>query len=122
MTIYTPPGYDKGGKYPVLYLLHGSGGDENAWSELGRAAQILDNLIAKHGPIISSSVCQEDQAALDRLLWQQKDHRSAMKLAAHGGKETDHHQVSLSQKIDNAQKQVCSPKSQMSHHTQRQAR
>ena len=47
MTIYTPPGYDKGGKYPVLYLLHGSGGDENAWSELGRAAQILDNLIAQ---------------------------------------------------------------------------
>ena len=46
MTIYTLPGYDKGGKYPVLYLLHGAGGDENAWSELGRAAQILDNLIA----------------------------------------------------------------------------
>jgi enterochelin esterase family protein len=46
MTIYTPPGYNKGGKYPVMYLLHGSGGDENAWSELGRAAQILDNLIA----------------------------------------------------------------------------
>ena len=46
MTIYTPAGYEKGGKYPVLYLLHGSGGDENAWSELGRAAQILDNLIA----------------------------------------------------------------------------
>ena len=41
-----PAGYDKGGKYPVLYLLHGAGGDENAWSELGRAAQILDNLIA----------------------------------------------------------------------------
>ena len=40
MTIYTPPGYNKGGKYPVMYLLHGSGGDENAWSELGRAAQI----------------------------------------------------------------------------------
>ena len=47
MTIYTPAGYDKGGKYPVLYLLHGSGGDENAWSELGRAAQIMDNLIAQ---------------------------------------------------------------------------
>lgn len=48
MTIYTPPGYaDNSGKsYPVLYLLHGMGGDENAWSELGRAAQILDNLIA----------------------------------------------------------------------------
>ena len=46
MTIYTPVGYDKGKNYPVMYLLHGAGGDENAWSELGRAAQILDNLIA----------------------------------------------------------------------------
>ena len=49
MTVYTPAGYDEqvGKKYPVLYLLHGAGGDENAWSELGRAAQILDNLIAQ---------------------------------------------------------------------------
>lgn len=48
MTIYTPAGYDKGkGQYPVMYLMHGAGGDENAWSELGRAAQILDNLIAQ---------------------------------------------------------------------------
>ena len=46
MTVYTPAGYDKGKSYPVMYLLHGAGGDENAWSELGRAAQILDNLIA----------------------------------------------------------------------------
>lgn len=46
MTVYTPAGYDKGKAYPVLYLLHGAGGDENAWSELGRAAQIMDNLIA----------------------------------------------------------------------------
>lgn len=46
MTVYTPPTYDKGGKYPVLYLLHGAGGDEEAWPTLGRAAQILDNLIA----------------------------------------------------------------------------
>lgn len=46
MTVYTPAGYDKGGKYPVLYLLHGAGGDEDAWTTLGRAAQILDNLIA----------------------------------------------------------------------------
>lgn len=46
MTIYTPPGYEQGGRYPVLYLLHGRGGDETAWSELGRVAQILDNLIA----------------------------------------------------------------------------
>lgn len=47
MTVYTPAGYDKGGRYPVLYLLHGAGGDEDAWSTLGRAAQILDNLIAQ---------------------------------------------------------------------------
>lgn len=49
MTIYTPPEYDgsPNKKYPVLYLLHGSGGDENSWEEAGRAAQILDNLIAR---------------------------------------------------------------------------
>jgi len=47
MTVYTPAGYDEGGRYPVLYLLHGSGGDEDAWTTLGRAAQILDNLIAE---------------------------------------------------------------------------
>ena len=48
MTVSTPAGYDDGNKqYPVLYLLHGAGGDENAWSELGRAVQILDNLIAQ---------------------------------------------------------------------------
>ena len=32
MTIYTPAGYDKGRNYPVMYLMHGAGGDENAWS------------------------------------------------------------------------------------------
>ena len=47
MTVYTPAGYDEGGRYPVLYLLHGAGGDEDAWTTLGRAAQILDNLIAE---------------------------------------------------------------------------
>ena len=48
LTVYTPAGYETSGKdYPVFYLLHGIGGDENAWSELGRAAQIMDNLIAQ---------------------------------------------------------------------------
>ena len=48
MTVYTPAGYETSGKrYPVLYLLHGIGGDEQAWMELGRASQILDNLIAQ---------------------------------------------------------------------------
>jgi len=47
MYIYTPPGYeDSNDKYPVLYLLHGGGGDEDAWTSLGRANCILDNLIA----------------------------------------------------------------------------
>lgn len=46
MTVYTPAGYDKGKDYPVLYLLHGAGGDEDAWTTLGRAQHILDNLIA----------------------------------------------------------------------------
>jgi enterochelin esterase family protein len=45
--IYTPPGYEAGrSRYPVLYLLHGAGGDEDAWTNNGRAPQILDNLIA----------------------------------------------------------------------------
>lgn len=48
LTVYTPAGYeDSGRKYPVLYLLHGMGGDEEAWISLGRTAQILDNLIAQ---------------------------------------------------------------------------
>ena len=48
LTVYIPAGYeDSNERYPVFYLLHGMGGDENAWTELGRAAQILDNLIAQ---------------------------------------------------------------------------
>ena len=49
LTVYTPYGYEKNPKqkYPVLYLLHGGGGDEEAWTSMGRAAQILDNLIEK---------------------------------------------------------------------------
>lgn len=45
--VYTPPGYEKGTqRYPVLYLLHGAGGDEDAWYDNGRATIIFDNLIA----------------------------------------------------------------------------
>jgi enterochelin esterase-like enzyme len=45
--VYTPPGYDKSNtRYPVLYLFHGAGGNENAWVTVGRANLILDNLIA----------------------------------------------------------------------------
>ena len=47
--IYTPPGYDQNPdqRYPVLYLQHGAGEDERAWSNQGRANFILDNLIAE---------------------------------------------------------------------------
>jgi enterochelin esterase family protein len=48
MFIYTPYGYDGSTtKYPVMYLLHGAGGDEDAWTTMGRTCQIMDNLIAK---------------------------------------------------------------------------
>ncbi|MBQ4008307.1 MAG: esterase [Muribaculaceae bacterium] len=47
MMIYTPAGYEQGKtRYPVFYLLHGSGGDETVWLHQGQAAQVLDNLIA----------------------------------------------------------------------------
>ncbi len=45
-TVYTPPEFDKGKKYPVLYLLHGIGGDENEWRRGGAPDVILDNLYA----------------------------------------------------------------------------
>jgi enterochelin esterase-like enzyme len=47
--VYTPPGYNPRGKqtYPVLYLLHGYSDDANAWTAVGRANVILDNLIAR---------------------------------------------------------------------------
>src|SRR4051812_38797258 len=42
--VYTPPGYSTDKKYPVLYLLHGIGGDENEWPRGGAPDVILDNL------------------------------------------------------------------------------
>lgn len=45
--IYTPPGYSKKKKYPVLYLLHGIGGDEKEWLNGGKPQVILDNLYAE---------------------------------------------------------------------------
>jgi enterochelin esterase family protein len=45
--VYTPPGYEAGTeKYPVFYLLHGAGDSDDSWISVGRAADILDNLIA----------------------------------------------------------------------------
>jgi enterochelin esterase family protein len=48
MTVYTPPGYESSTvRYPVFYLIHGGGGDEEAWVDMGRATEIFDNLIAQ---------------------------------------------------------------------------
>ncbi len=49
LSVYLPPEYDENAdrRYPVLYLLHGTGGDELAWLGMGRLAQIMDNMIAQ---------------------------------------------------------------------------
>jgi enterochelin esterase-like enzyme len=46
MNVYTPPGYSSDKKYPVLYLLHGIGGDETEWERFAKPDQLLDNLLA----------------------------------------------------------------------------
>jgi alpha-L-arabinofuranosidase len=54
MQVYTPPGYSKDKKYPVLYLLHGIGGDETEWQRFASPNLVLDNLLAdgKIAPMI----------------------------------------------------------------------
>ena len=55
MHIYTPPGYESGkGKFPIFYLLHGAGDSDDAWTSVGRAGFIMDNLIAmrKANPMV----------------------------------------------------------------------
>ncbi len=72
--VYTPPGYEKGGRYPVLYLQHGRGENESGWTQQGRANLILDNLLAAgkvkpmivvmcHGQALSDDVDE----AMDRF-------------------------------------------------------
>jgi len=46
MNVYTPPGYSAGRQYPVLYLLHGIGGDETEWQRFATPDMLFDNLIA----------------------------------------------------------------------------
>ena len=46
MQVYTPPGYSNEKKYPVLYLLHGIGGDETEWQRFAKPNVLLDNLLA----------------------------------------------------------------------------
>ncbi|QEL20785.1 alpha/beta hydrolase [Limnoglobus roseus] len=63
--VYTPPGYDKGTKYPVLYLLHGIGGDENEWARNGSPDAILDNLYADKKAMPMIVVLPNGRAATD---------------------------------------------------------
>jgi enterochelin esterase-like enzyme len=46
MQVYTPPGYSKDKKYPVLYILHGIGGDETEWQRFSHVDALMDNLVA----------------------------------------------------------------------------
>jgi enterochelin esterase family protein len=70
MTVYTPPGYQGSTtRYPVLYLIHGGGGDETAWNEMGLANVIMDNLIgqgkAKPMIVVMPNAYPNQIAALD---------------------------------------------------------
>lgn len=63
--VYTPPGYSTGQKYPVLYLLHGIGGDENEWPRGGKPDVILDNLLADKKAVPMIVVMPNGRAAKD---------------------------------------------------------
>ncbi|MDB5385779.1 MAG: putative esterase [Planctomycetaceae bacterium] len=63
--VYTPPGYTTDRKYPVLYLLHGIGGDENEWVRQGSPDFILDNLYADKKAIPMIVVLPNGRAAKD---------------------------------------------------------
>lgn len=63
--VYTPPGYNKDQKYPVLYLLHGIGGDENEWARSGAPDVILDNLYADQKAVPMIVVLPNGRASKD---------------------------------------------------------
>jgi enterochelin esterase-like enzyme len=63
--VYTPPGYVPDQKYPVLYLLHGIGGDENEWAKYGAPDVILDNLYADKKIVPMIVVLPNGRAATD---------------------------------------------------------
>jgi enterochelin esterase family protein len=66
LVVYTPPGYDRAParRYPVLYLLHGTGDDETCWTNIGLAHRILDNLLAD-GRAVPMIVVMPDGHAAD---------------------------------------------------------
>jgi enterochelin esterase-like enzyme len=68
MLVYTPPGYSPDRKYPVLYLLHGSGGDVSQWQRFAPPEVILDNLLAE-GKVVPMIVVMPNGRAVadDRI-------------------------------------------------------
>lgn len=70
--VYTPPGYEHSDEsFPALYLQHGGGGDEEAWTELGRVPEIMDNLIAQRLArpmiVVMSNIYFDQVAARDYI-------------------------------------------------------
>jgi enterochelin esterase-like enzyme len=65
MQVYTPPGYSKEKKYPVLYLLHGIGGDETEWQRFAHPNFLLDNLLAEGKTVPMIVVMPNGRAAKD---------------------------------------------------------
>src|SRR5436190_17061704 len=63
--VYTPPGYSKDQKYPVLYLLHGIGGNELEWTRGGAANVVLDNLYADKKAVPMIVVMPNGRASKD---------------------------------------------------------
>ena len=63
--VYTPPNYDPNKKYPVLYLMHGIGGNETHWTRLCSANKILDNLIADKKAVPMIIVMPNGRATAD---------------------------------------------------------
>lgn len=75
MYVYLPPNYEKGKKYPVLYLLHGGGDDDASWPTVGRPNFILDNLIAagKAKPMVIVMPSGNINGNLQRVSSSEKD-------------------------------------------------
>lgn len=85
--VYTPPGYSTDKKYPVLYLLHGIGGDENEWLRGGHPEIILDNLYSQNNAVemiivMPNGRAMEDDRAVGNVM-------SAKKQAAFANFERD---------------------------------
>ena len=71
-TVYTPPEYgNENESYPVVYLQHGGGGDEDAWADLGRVPEMMDNLIYKGAIepmiVVLSNIYSDEVAGRDYI-------------------------------------------------------